>query len=109
MVVGHDISTPAWNAALKQALGSFDQSPHVLQEFRAGRRFEGSFYDAAAGAVRTIPCRVRLSPYFLVIGEEVTLTAVMATMCPLDKKKIHGMPEAIIVPCAVEGTRGGEQ
>lgn len=109
VVVGHDISTPEWNAALQQALGSFAQTPHVLQEFRSGRQFEGSFYDTVTGSVRTIQCRVRLSPYFLVIGEEIKLTAVMARLCALNKKKIHGMPEAIMVPCAVEETAGGAQ
>ncbi|MBI4890935.1 MAG: hypothetical protein HY821_09950 [Acidobacteria bacterium] len=108
VIVGHDISTPEWNAALEQALASFVETPHVLQEFRTGRQFEGLFYDTAAGAMRTIPCRARLSPYFLATDEDIRLTAVMATLCPLDKKKIHGMPEAIIVPCAVEETDGTE-
>jgi hypothetical protein len=108
-VVGHDISTPEWNVALKAALASFTYTPHVLQEFRAGRHFEGSFYDPVAGTVRTIPCRVRLSPYYLVVGEDIHLAAVMATMVPLDKKKIHGMPDAIMVPCALDESSGGER
>lgn len=106
VVIGHDISTKEWNTALAEALGSFAQNPHVLQEFQAGRQFEGCFYDTANGSMRTIPCRVRLSPFFLVVGNQVKLTSVMATMCPLDKKKIHGMPEAIITPCTVEKPGG---
>jgi len=103
VVVGHDISTPDWNAALRQAVLDFGHTPHVLQEFRSGRQFEGHFFDVASGSTRTIPCRVRLCPYYFVIGQQVKLASVMATMCPLDKKKIHGMPDAIIVPCNVDG------
>lgn len=102
VVVGHDISTSEWNAAWATALEGFTDTPHILQEFRSGRRFEGEFYDPETGSVHEIACRVRLSPYFLVVGDEVKLTAVMATMCPLDKKKIHGMPAAIIVPCCAQ-------
>jgi hypothetical protein len=104
VVVGHDISTGEWNAALENGLNSFSRTPHILQEFRGGRHFEGRFYDHNAGAIRTIACRVRLCPYYFVIGNEVTLASILATMCPLDKKKIHGMPDAILVPCAVDST-----
>ena len=58
------------------------------------------FWDPAAGAVRAMPGRARLCPYYFVTGEtEVRLGGVLATVCPADKKAIHGMPEAVMVPC----------
>lgn len=102
VVIGHDISTEEWNLELRKAVDSFARTPHVLQEFRNGRQFDGEFYDPTTESIRTVRCRVRLCPYYFVVGSEVRLASVMATMCPLEKKKIHGMPEAIIVPCTVE-------
>jgi hypothetical protein len=52
-----------------------------------------------------MPGRVRLCPYYFVHGEgdaaRPHLGGVLATVCPPDKKIIHGMPEAIMAPCAV--------
>jgi hypothetical protein len=107
VIVGHDLGTGEWNGALERALDAFPESPHLLQEFRAGRHFDGTFYDDVNGATRTIPCRVRLSPYYVIVGDEVRLTSVMATMCPLNKKRLHGMPDAIIVPCCADGQPAG--
>jgi hypothetical protein len=49
--------------------------------------------------------RVRLCPYYFVQGEgdqaRAQLGGVMATVCPADKKIIHGMSEAIIAPCCI--------
>ena len=48
--------------------------------------------------------RVRLCPYYFVHGgweqTQATLGGVLATICPADKKIIHGMSEAILAPCA---------
>jgi hypothetical protein len=49
--------------------------------------------------------RVRLCPYYFVAGESdaarAELGGVLATICPSDKKIIHGMTEAIFAPCCV--------
>jgi hypothetical protein len=45
--------------------------------------------------------RARLSPYYFVTGETVELAGILATICPADKKIIHGMKDAIMAPCAV--------
>ena len=50
--------------------------------------------------METMESRVRLTPYYFVIGEEVRLGGILATLCPQDKKKIHGMTDAVMVPCA---------
>jgi hypothetical protein len=45
--------------------------------------------------------RVRLCPYYFVTGDDVKLGGVLATIVPADKKILHGMTDAMLVPCAV--------
>ena len=48
--------------------------------------------------------RARLCPYYFVAGEaseaRAELGGVLATICPADKKIIHGLKDAILAPCA---------
>jgi hypothetical protein len=50
--------------------------------------------------------RVRLCPFYFVAGEgdsaRAELGGILATICPADKKIIHGMEEAILAPCSYE-------
>ena len=52
-----------------------------------------------------MPGRVRLCPYYFVAGEgdaaRASLAGVLATICPSDKKIIHGMSTAILAPCSI--------
>ena len=51
--------------------------------------------------LKAMQSRVRLTPYYFVVAGAARLGGVLATLCPHDKKKIHGMADAILVPCAV--------
>ena len=48
--------------------------------------------------------RVRLCPYYFVHGDgdsaRAELGGVLATICPADKKIVHGMKDAILAPCS---------
>jgi hypothetical protein len=47
--------------------------------------------------------RVRLCPYYFVLSDKrVRLGGALATIAPADKKIVHGMRDAIMVPTAVE-------
>jgi hypothetical protein len=46
-----------------------------------------------------MPGRLRLCPYFFVVGSEARLSGALATFCPPDKKIIHGMQDAALLPC----------
>jgi hypothetical protein len=48
--------------------------------------------------------RARLCPYYFVSAKDdsISLGGVLATICPADKKILHGMRDAILVPCRVE-------
>jgi hypothetical protein len=60
------------------------------------------YWDPGAMETRPMQGRVRLCPYYFVEDGEAKLRGVLATICPPDKKLIHGMKDAVIVPCRLE-------
>ncbi|TAJ08588.1 MAG: hypothetical protein EPO61_10205 [Nitrospirae bacterium] len=100
--VGHDLPQSEWAGALDKALASFPATPYILQEFHKGRQFESAYYDARTDDVVPMAGRARLSPYYFVAGDRVELAGILATICTPEKKLIHGMKDAIMVPCAVD-------
>jgi hypothetical protein len=103
--LGNDLSHAEWSAAVDEAIDSFATSPHILQRYQKPGLVDFQWYDFAKGAVVPMPGRVRLCPYYFVAGEgdaaRAQLGGVLATVCPADKKIIHGMTEAVFAP-AVE-------
>ncbi|MGQ0695886.1 MAG: hypothetical protein ACT4OL_09960 [Nitrospiraceae bacterium] len=99
--IGHDMPQTEWAGALQQALASFPTTPYILQEFHKGRLFEVDYVDDGWQTMVRMAGRARLSPYYFVTGEKVELAGILATICPADKKVIHGMKDAVMVPCAV--------
>ena len=67
---------------------------------------EGRYYDFDKHCVLPMPSRVRLCPYYFVIGDgdsaRPRLGGILATLCPSDKKIIHGMRDAVLAPVAIE-------
>lgn len=99
--VADDLTRDEWMAVLDGGLAVFDRSPHLLQRFHKGRRIKVNYLDPVAGDVKTMDGRVRLCPYYFVVGDEARLSGILATVVPADKRLIHGMSEAIMAPCAV--------
>ena len=101
--IGSDLSREAWGQAVEQALNAFPRTPWVLQRFCKPRRIQTRFLDASTDEVAPLSGRVRLCPYYFVTGHgdrmQTSLGGVLATICPADKKIIHGMSEAILAPC----------
>jgi hypothetical protein len=102
--LGSDLSHGDWSAAVDTALGTFTSSPYVLQRYHHPRLVEASYFDFEKNQLIPMPGRVRLCPYYFVIGEgdaaRAQLGGVLATICPADKKLIHGMKDAILAPCS---------
>jgi len=98
--VGHDLPQNEWAAAIDQALAAFPHRPYVLQEFHKGRQYTVEYFDPVTEEIREMSGRARLSPYYFVTGAEARLAGILATICPADKKVIHGMKDAVMVPCA---------
>ena len=101
VILGSDSSRIQWGQALHQALRQCGEHLHVLQEYRKPARVQHPVF-AEDGDRGTLQGRVRLCPYFIVQGGSVELTGILATICPADKKIIHGMKDAILLPCKVE-------
>ena len=101
---GSDLSTAEWSVAVEKALREFDRTPYVLQRYHKPRLVESSYFDFERNQLVPMPGRVRLCPYYFVGGEgdaaRANLGGVLATICPADKKIIHGMKDAILAPCA---------
>lgn len=100
--VGHDLPQSEWIAAINSALQAFHHNPYVLQEFHKGQQVQLNYFEPVTGELRAMAGRVRLSPYYFVTGESAHLAGILATIVPADKKVIHGMKDAVLVPCAVE-------
>ena len=101
--IGHDLPTQEWASCLQKGLESYPTNPFILQKFIPSKTLEHPYYDKESGEVRLMKGRVRLCPYyFRVSPKETRLGGCLATIVPSNKKKIHGMQDAILVPCALE-------
>ncbi len=100
VLYGSDASRAEWADGLADALGEASKNLSILQEYRKPQRLPHPIY---ANETETFQMdgRVRLCPYYFVVGEEVTLGGILATVCPADKKIIHGMRDAAMLPCKV--------
>jgi hypothetical protein len=102
--LGSDLPQADWAAAVDQALASFVHSPYVLQRYHKPGVVEAEWLDFDRDQLVPMKARVRLCPYYFVAGEadaaRAHLGGVLATICPADKKIIHGMTDAIFAPCS---------
>ena len=99
--VGHDVPEETWVAGLRAAVDSFDQGPHILQEFHKAARLPLRYYDFYNDEIVAMHGRVLLRPYYYIHGQDARLAGIQAIACPADKKVLHGMSDAVLVPCAV--------
>ena len=104
VTIGHDVSGDAWKEALATAIGGFPESPYLLQEFRPARVTQHPIWDPETGERRMMDVRARLCPYYFTDPQthKTALGGVLATLVPSDKKLVHGMSDAVLVPCALE-------
>lgn len=107
VVLGSDVSKEAWAEAIDSALKRFPVSPCILQEYHHPQVEEMRYFDETTSTEKIMKGRTRLCPYYFVTGNNEQMRAqlggVLATVCPEDKKIIHGMSEAILAPCSVKG------
>ncbi|MGC8990524.1 MAG: hypothetical protein ACP5MD_10405, partial [Verrucomicrobiia bacterium] len=103
--LGSDMSRDDWSAAVMKALESFSRSPYVLQRYHKPRIVQTEWFDFDKGSVIKLDGRARLCPYYFVTGEgdnaRAVLSGVLVTVCPADKKIVHGMSDAVLAPAAV--------
>ena len=99
--LGSDLSSKEWAEAIESALAEFPLHPHILQVFRHSVLTDQSYY-GEEGMLVSMKGKARLSPYFFVVGNKTTLGGVLATVCPADKKILHGMSVAVMAPVMEE-------
>jgi hypothetical protein len=99
--IANDLTREDWRAALVDGLAAYETTPHILQRFHKGRRIKVDYLHRDSDEMRSMDGRVRLTPYYFVIGDAVRLGGILATVAPADKRLIHGMSDAIMAPCAI--------
>jgi hypothetical protein len=102
VALGSDLPHANWEKRIEHALATFKSSPTILQRFHKGRLFEHNYWDPDSGELKVMKGRVRLCPYYFVETDRVRLRGALATIAPADKKFLHGMSEAILVPSKVQ-------
>jgi hypothetical protein len=103
--LGSDLAHGEWEKRIENALATFDSSPTIMQRFHKGRLFEHRYWDQNSSELKTMKGRVRLCPYYFVGQDKVKLRGALATIVPADKKFLHGMRDAILVPSRKEPSR----
>lgn len=96
--LGSDLAHAEWEKRIDNALATFDSSPTIMQRFHKGRLLDHRYWDPDSGELKTMKGRVRLCPYYFVEQDKVKLRGALATIVPADKKFLHGMRDAILVP-----------
>jgi len=101
--LGSDLSHADWSAAVDRAMAGFPTSPFVLQRYEKPKVVGTQWCDFEKNTVVPMNGRARLCPYYFVAGEgdaaRPQLGGVLATLVPADKKIVHGMTDAVLVPC----------
>jgi len=102
IALGSDLPHAEWEKRIEHALATFESSPTIMQRFHKGRLFEHLYWDPHSADLKTMKGRVRLCPYYFVEDNRVKLRGALATIAPADKKFLHGMSEAILVPSKIQ-------
>jgi len=101
VALGADLPHAEWEKRINHALETFESSPTIMQRFHKGGLFEHRYWDPDSKELKTMKGRIRLCPYFFVEPDRVRLRGALATIVPADKKFVHGMSDAILVPSTI--------
>ncbi|HKJ91238.1 MAG TPA: hypothetical protein VJ960_08915, partial [Oceanipulchritudo sp.] len=82
---------------ITEALEGADKNLYLLQEYRKPALLKHPVF-SPDGERTGMKGRLRLCPYYFVKGDGADLGGVLATFCPADKKIIHGMRDAALLP-----------
>lgn len=100
VVLGSDCSREEWQAGVDIAIGDAPTNLHILQVYKKPIRVKHPVFDREK-QVREVDGRLRLCPYYFVQNGKTSLSGALATFCPPDKKIIHGMQDAALLPCEI--------
>ena len=97
VLYGSDASRDEWMDGIKEALEDAGENLYLLQEYRKPARLKHPVFTPEGERVSR-DGRLRLCPYYFINGDDSTLGGILATFCPADKKIIHGMRDAALIP-----------
>lgn len=104
VVLGSDCSREEWQQGIERAVELAPTNLHLLQTYKKPKRVRHRVYDRATPTVaREVDGRLRLCPYYFIIEGQARLSGALATFCPPDKKIIHGMQDAALLPSRRSG------
>jgi hypothetical protein len=99
VVLGSDCSREEWQQGIEHAVELAPANLHLLQSYKKPRRVRHRLFAAAAPhEAREVDGRLRLCPYYFIVEGHARLSGALATFCPPDKKIIHGMQDAALLP-----------
>ena len=106
MVLGSDCSREEWQQGVEHAIELAPANLHVLQAYKKPRRLEHPVFERLDSTTQPATAvvkagRLRLCPYYFLVEGKPRLSGALATFCPPDKKIIHGMQDAALLPCRV--------
>ena len=101
VTLGSDVSSEKWTEAVHEALGRKGNPYYVLQDYHKPVLQKHCLFEPSNQSVLHVDGRVRLCPYYFVNKGIAKVSGILATFCPSDKKIIHGMSDAALLPCKV--------
>jgi hypothetical protein len=102
VVLGSDCSREEWQQGVERALELAPVNLHVLQAYMKPRRVRHGIYGKEPPHdAREVDGRLRLCPYYFIVDGKARLSGGLATFCPPDKKIIHGMQDAALLPVRI--------
>jgi hypothetical protein len=103
VVLGSDCSREEWQESVERAVTLAPKNLHLLQAYRKPKRLQHPVYRVSEGVAAKAQAdgRLRLCPYYFVVDGKPRLSGALATFCPPDKKIIHGMQDAALLPCRI--------
>lgn len=99
ITLGSDCSQEEWAESIKKAVTNIKRHPFIIQEFKKPKSIMHPIYNSSGQSVEEAG-RIRLCPYYMKDRNEINIKGMLATVCPADKKIIHGMSVASFIPCS---------
>lgn len=97
VLYGSDASRDEWMDGINEAIAGAAENLYLLQEYRKPALLKHTVFSPDSEPFG-MKGRLRLCPFYFVKGETADLGGVLATFCPADKKIIHGMRDAALLP-----------
>jgi len=98
ITLGSDSSNKEWLSSVENAIDQTDNCYYIIQEYKKPGKKNHSVFNDKGEPLQTTG-RIRLCPYYGVKGAQIDTLGILATFCPIDKKIIHGMKDALMLPC----------